>query len=68
MSTRSNTSFITTSNLYKDEHSAAITKVQMMEITPSSLIEPQLFFFLVAELEFLVGVLHWSNFKEVIDL
>ena len=45
MSTRSNTSLITTSNLYKDEHSAAITKVRMMEITPSSLIGPQFFFF-----------------------
>ena len=45
MSTRSNTSLITTSNLYKDEHSASITKVWMMEITPSSLTEPQFFFF-----------------------
>ena len=58
MSTRSNTSLITTSNLYKDEHSTAFTKVWMMEITPSFLIEPQSFLFLVAELEFLVGVLH----------
>ena len=45
MSTRSDTSLITTSNLYKDQHSAAITKVQIMEITPSSLIEPQFLFF-----------------------